>query len=283
MDAIPGGAAYEELDELYDVWCAEVTEDVPFYLGLAGALAREHERDFLDIVELGGGSGRISLPLARAGHRVVALDASPAQLHRLEQRASAEATPGDVRAAAGDMRELADLVPAGSADLVVAPFRALLHVTADRDAVFEQVARCLRTGGAFAFDVFHPSAEQVAATHGRWLDRRSEPTKGGAWRFQERARYLPEAAREAGGLALEVDVRCRWKASRRANAQSLLDDPVRGAAERTALLQLQLVPAERWAASLERAGLELDGSYGWFDARPLGPEDDDSVWVARRS
>jgi hypothetical protein len=60
-------------------------------------------------------------------------------------------------------------------------------------------------------------------------------------------------------------------------------DPAEGEPhERQARLDLQLVPAERWAASLQRAGFTIDAAYGWFDARPLDGEDDDSIWVARR-
>lgn len=80
-------------------------------------------------------------------------------------------------------------------------------------------------------------------------------------------------------------MRCRWRRVRGSGRRPEpieLADPATGETERTALLELQLVPAERWAASLTSAGLAIDGAYGWFDARPLGPDDDDSVWVARR-
>jgi SAM-dependent methyltransferase len=286
MDGARGGEAYEELGELYDAWCAEVAEDVPFYVGLAGALARELGRasEGLDIVELGGGSGRIGIPLAQAGHRVTAIDLAPAQLERFTAKAAAAGVETRTCTVAGDMRALGELVPAGSADLVIAPFRALLHVTPDRDEVLAAAHACLREGGALAFDVFHPSAEQVAATHDAWLHRRDEPTEHGRWRFQERATYLPDRAAEPGGLALEVDVRCRWSRTRRANRDAAFPDPSPDAPqERATRLDLQLVPAERWAASLARTGFTIDGSYAWFDARPLGEDDDDSIWVARRA
>lgn len=285
MHAIDGGEAYEELDELYDVWCAEVVEDIPFYVSLAGALARELGRESLDIVELGGGSGRITLPLLLAGHRVTAIDASQAQLERLAERAHAGGVDSRTRTVHGDMRDLADLVPGASADLVIAPFRALLHVTPDRDQVFDAARDRLRPGGVLAFDVFHPSAEQVGATHGRWLHRRVEETRSGRWSFQERASYRPEAAAEPGGMALDVDVRCRWKPLRRAarvDSLALPDPDLAAARERATRLELQLVPLGRWHDSIERAGFVIDGAYGWFDGRPLVDDDEDSIWVARR-
>lgn len=278
-----GGEAYEQLGELYDAWCAEVVEDVSFYVGLADALAAALRREQLDVVELGAGSGRMTVPLAQAGHRVTAIDVSHGQLARLQARVAAAGVERLTCAVAGDMRRLDELVPAGSCDLVVVPFRGMLHVTSERDAVLRSIARALRPGGAVAFDVFHPTAAQVGTTHGRWLHRREELTRSGRWRFQERARYLPELAAEPGGLKLEVDVRARWRRSRRGRRLDFLPlaDPPEGADERHALLELQLVPAERWYDSLERIGFTIDGAYGWFDGRPLATDDDDSVWVAR--
>jgi SAM-dependent methyltransferase len=279
-----GAEAYDQLDELYDAWCAEVVEDVSFYVGLADALAAELGRESIDVVELGAGSGRITLPLLDAGHRVVAVDVSRSQLDRLRARIAphAHAAPA-ATIVHDDMRDVAQVVDPGSVDLVLVPFRGMLHVTADRDAVLAAIHAVLRPGGVLAFDVFHPSAELVGMTHGRWLHRREELTRGGRWAFRERARYRPELAAEPGGLKLEVDVQARWRGSRRGRRIELLplDDPPAGAQERHALLQLQLVPAERWERSLSNAGFDVDGAYGWFDARPLAADDEDSIWVAR--
>ena len=283
-----GGEAYEALGELYDAWCAEVAEDLPFYLGLASSLAADLGRERLDIVELGGGSGRIAVPLAAAGHRVAALDASPTQLTALRHYAQSVGVAERIEVASGDMRELAKLLPGSQrADLVIAPFRSLLHVTADRDLVLASAASMLRPGGAVAFDVFHPDAAQVAATDGRWMHRRSAATHTGRWRFDERAVYTPRDDLERDALGLDVDVRARWRPVRGRRRRSdhpadVLDDPGPEAVlERAAQLRLVLVPAERWRTALERAGMRVDGAYGWFDARPLQPSDDDSVWVAR--
>ncbi|MCW2974198.1 MAG: hypothetical protein JWN72_2471, partial [Thermoleophilia bacterium] len=41
MRRMAGGDAYDDLGSLYDVWCSEVVEDIPFWVGLVGALAHE--------------------------------------------------------------------------------------------------------------------------------------------------------------------------------------------------------------------------------------------------
>lgn len=272
-----GGEAYDELDELYDLWCAEVVEDIDFYQSLAAALAREQSSDSLKIIELGAGSGRITLKLAAAGHHVTAVEISPAQLRKLCTRISESGLDRQIEVVEADMRHIAALFSENSFDMMLIPFRGMLHVTKEREQIFGIARTLLRENGVLAFDVFHPTSEQIGATHGRWLHRRSEklPNAGGMWSFSERARYLPEEASEPGGIKLEVDVLCRWRPSRKFKQGQKK--------ERRALLELQLVTADRWRQSLNRANLLIDGEYGWFDARPLEDGDDDSIWVARNT
>ena len=72
----------------------------------------------LTAVDVGGGTGGFAVPLAKAGHRVTVVDASPDALAALTRRA-AEAGVGDrVTAVQGDGDALADLVPPGSVDQI---------------------------------------------------------------------------------------------------------------------------------------------------------------------
>ena len=68
-----------------------------------------------------------------------------------------------------DMRDL-DLEEAS--DLVICPYRALLHLPtwADRRRVFERVARALRPGGRFAWNAFVFDHRVAAEADGRWQD-----------------------------------------------------------------------------------------------------------------
>lgn len=77
----------------HDVECAAYDAD----LGVWRSLAQHHGGPVLDI---GAGTGRIALDLARHGHRVVALDRDPALLDELARRAAGlevEAVVGDAR------------------------------------------------------------------------------------------------------------------------------------------------------------------------------------------
>jgi SAM-dependent methyltransferase len=128
------------------------------------------------VLELGCGTGRITLPIAEAGVPIHALDASEAMLSTL--RAKVNRQPPELQArvhpVVGDMRDF-DLSERFA--LVIVPFRAFLHnvTEADRLACLACVRRHLRPGGRFAFNVFHPSLDFMANHAGaltgvwRWL------------------------------------------------------------------------------------------------------------------
>ena len=64
-----------------DEWCADMTEDVPFYVGLA----RETDGP---LVELAIGNGRVAIPVARAtSQAVIGIDSSPAMLAQSREAA----------------------------------------------------------------------------------------------------------------------------------------------------------------------------------------------------
>ena len=135
----------ERFAERYDEWSAEMTEDVPFYVGLA--LETEGP-----LVELAVGSGRVAIPVARAtGRPVLGIDTSPAMLAQARERGEAAGVQLELREA--DMRELELDEPA---ELVYCPFRGLLHLPTwrDRRRLFERVAGSLRPGGRFAWNAF---------------------------------------------------------------------------------------------------------------------------------
>jgi len=147
----------EAFADRYDEWSAAMTEDVPFYVGLA----READGP---IVELAIGNGRVAVPVALAtGRPVIGIDVSPSMLRQAREKAAAAAVELDLRQE--DMRELALAEPAA---LIYCPFRALLHLPtwADRRRTFERIAASLRPGGRFAWNVFAFDHRIAAAADG---------------------------------------------------------------------------------------------------------------------
>lgn len=147
----------------YDEWSAAMTEDVPFYVGLA----READGP---VVELAVGNGRVAVPVAQAsGRTVIGIDTSPAMLEQARVRAAEAGVDLDVRE--GDMRDLTVDEPAA---LIYCPFRALLHLPtwSDRRRTFERVAASLQPDGRFAWNAFAFDPHVAARIDG---EHREEP------------------------------------------------------------------------------------------------------------
>ncbi len=231
-------ADYDIWADDYDVWAAEMTEDVPFYVDLA----RETAGD--TIVELGVGTGRIAIPIAQeTGKRVIGIDRSPAMLAVGRERA------GDlpVEFREGDFRDFSVEEPV---DLVICPFRALLHAStwADKRRVFECAAAALNSGGRFAWNSFVFSPFIAARNH----DQRQ--TRGG-------------------------DL---WEHIRQVPADNRID-LTRGRGDRDdGMVQLWWATKSEWDGLIDVSGLELDALYGWFDRRPFDDEALEFVYVARK-
>lgn len=157
---------------VYDLLFDDRTDDVRFYVGLARASARVLEQH--RVLEYGAGTGRITVPIARAGATVVAVEREPAMIEGLHARLAAEpdAVRGRVTALPGDATTL-DL--ASRFDLVLFPFNGLahLHSAEQQSAFFDRARHHLAPGGFLAFDLWLPEPRLLAGETletGRFLD-----------------------------------------------------------------------------------------------------------------
>src|SRR5919202_2531049 len=172
---------YDAIARLYDPWSRSVTEDVPFYVEEARR-ARPGP-----VVELGVGTGRIAIPVAAAGVRVIGVDSSRGMLDVCAEEAERAGVHELLDLREGDLRAppVSERVP-----LVLCPFRAYLHLRDDGERVDALLAarELLVPGGRLVFDVFEPGAEDIADKHGRWLEREPGIFERADW--DERARTL---------------------------------------------------------------------------------------------
>lgn len=124
--------------------------DVAFYLD-------EARRASGPVLEIGCGTGRILLPIARDGIAITGLDGSRLMVERLRRRLMDESAEvrSRVTVVEGDGRHF-DI--GGKFALITAPFRVFQHMVqhADQVGFLQSVARHLAPGGRFVFDVFNP-------------------------------------------------------------------------------------------------------------------------------
>jgi SAM-dependent methyltransferase len=142
---------YEAIAPFYDLIHADLTADITFLLSLAAETGGP-------ILELGSGTGRLLLPLARAGYQVTGLDSSPAMLERARQRLAqeAEAVRARVTLVEGDMTSFK---LDGRFPLAVIPYNTLMHLSPPQaTAAFRQVATHLEKDGRLFLDVANPLA-----------------------------------------------------------------------------------------------------------------------------
>jgi SAM-dependent methyltransferase len=159
---------YTLLARYYDLDNAEFTEDLDFWLELAG----EHGSP---ILELGCGTGRVLLPLARRDYAVTGVDNSPAMLARLEAKLAVAQTMRAGRPLAPTLLQagLADFSAAGPFQLAVMPFNTFMHlVTPEAQvAALANIRRHLAPGAPLVLDLINPADAYAAAEQGLTLER----------------------------------------------------------------------------------------------------------------
>ncbi len=146
---------YRDFAEVYDLFYQHM-EDVEFYINICKKYGEP-------VLELACGTGRVLIPLAKAGLKVIGLDISDSMLKVLESKLSGlnKEIREKISFLKGDAREF-------SLDerfnTIIMPFSSIVHLLNVDDALktFKNAYRHLNDGGAFIFDVFDPNLEKIS-------------------------------------------------------------------------------------------------------------------------
>src|SRR3954470_23154480 len=175
----PAVAAYELLAPFYDLYTHDYAhEDL---LGEIEAIALEHGLGGWRLLDVGCGTGKSFVPSLARGYEVTACDISPAMVERAREVGDADVFVADAR----------ELPAVGPFDLSIALDDALNYLLSDEEVTlaFEGVARNLRPGGLFVFDL------NTLLTYRQFFTRDVATEVGDAffcWRGEERAEdFMP--------------------------------------------------------------------------------------------
>ncbi len=254
---LSGTAGWDDYAAFYDWENARTMarRDVPFWRRLALAAGGP-------VLELGCGTGRITLPLARAGVPVVGIDLSAPMLRRARvrlRRARAGVRAALVR---GDIRHLP--FTCDTFALVAAPYGVLQSLVRDRDlaTTCAAVAAALRPGGRLVLE--------LVADLPAWREYREE-TKLRGWRPGGRSHLtLVESVRQDRRRGLTIF------------DQEFIERRSRTTTRRRFSLAFRTLSVPQMARRLERAGLSVTARLGSYDGDTWTRDSETWILMAER-
>ena len=252
-------SAYDEWASIYDSVYSYVRDDIPFYV-------KEALDSGGDVLELGCGTGRVTIPIAEAGVNIVGLDFSEAMLDVARSKAETLSNEfGKLSLQHGDMRDF-DLGRRFS--LVIIPFRGFLSLLSVEDEIgtLRCIERHLLPGGRLVLNIFVP-------------DLNSLLQEGDV------AYHLRDVTDPVTGSTLVL-----WNQSRYDNFSQIvyarvIIEELDGLGEMTKKIyrDFQLRYVHRWEMQhlIELCDFEILDLYGNFDRSPFDESSTEMVWVVR--
>jgi ubiquinone/menaquinone biosynthesis C-methylase UbiE len=247
-----GWEGWDDYAPFYDWENAQTLDrrDVKFWQDLARRTAGP-------ALELGCGTGRVTIPVARAGASIIGIDRSAAMLLQARKRNARARTKRRVSWIRGDIRALPFQAP--QFDLVMAPYGILQSLVTDADlrATLQSVSRVLAPGGVFGLDLV-PDLPV-------WKEYRNKVRFRGTRRGGRSRITLVESVRQD-----------------RARKLTIFDQEYverRGTRRRVKRFSLvfRTLSVPQMTRRLERAGLRVKAVLGDYGGEPWDPRAD--VWL----
>jgi SAM-dependent methyltransferase len=249
---------FDPFARYYDADYGAADDDLPFYRELA-------QRTGGPVLEVMCGSGRLLLPLARAGLRLAGVDISGAMLGLARQRLEAAKLSERVQLLEADIRERA---PHGPFGLAIVALNSFMHLTdtSDQLAALEHIRAALRPGGLLAIDLFNPDTCTLSEQHG--------------------ALVLDKRFALADGTQVQKFVAQHVEMAAQLSHVTFIYDEIDAAGQ---VSRSTLPFTMRWLYRYElehllaRAGFALESLYGSYDLDDYSTESDLLLAVARKS
>jgi ubiquinone/menaquinone biosynthesis C-methylase UbiE len=215
------------------------------------------------VLELGCGTGRVLLPVAREGVRIVGVDRSDAMLSRARQRLRRARTPRSVDLVRADIRHL-PFRDGGPFALVMAPYGILQSLVRDSDlsTTLRSVFRVTAPGALFGIDLV-PDVP-------RWREYRNKVTLRGTHRGGSRLTLIESVRQDRTRRLTHFDHEYRETARGRATRISRFS------------IAFRTISVPAMLRRLERAGFALDALVGGYSGEPWHEAADTWILLVRR-
>ncbi len=145
---------YEASAKYYDIWSEDFKEDIEFYKQLAESAGSP-------ILECMCGTGRILIPLAKAGYDITGVDRSASMLDRCTEK---------IELLDEEVQERIDIIHADVMEfkspskfkLVIVPFNSFLHLleTADQEKALGNMVDHMADDGLLTISIFNPRLDR---------------------------------------------------------------------------------------------------------------------------
>ena len=248
-----GWHGWDHYADFYDWENAQTLDrrDVTFWQGMA-------RRAKGPVLELGCGTGRVTLPVARAGAHVVGVDRSDEMLSHARRRTKRARLSGSVSYVRADIRAL-PFKRSARFDLVMAPYGILQSLVREADlaAALESVARVIAPGGVFGLDLV-PDLPV-------WKEYRNRVRFRGARRGSASHITLVESVRQ--DRARRLTIFDEQYVERRSGRRHI----------HTFSLVFRTLSVPQMTSRLERAGFGVTAVLGDYGGKPWDPRAD--VWL----
>ncbi|MDQ2948696.1 MAG: class I SAM-dependent methyltransferase, partial [Acidobacteriota bacterium] len=154
--------SYDAIARIYDEDMGRNAgpDDVNFYVAQCRAAAGP-------VLELGCGTGRITLPLVQSGRSVAGIDSSQAMLERLSTKAKELSAPQQARLS-WTLARMESFSFENRFARIICPYSAFTYLVeaSDRRQALDNVRRHLEPGGTFVLDVFVPDPQIAGVSDG---------------------------------------------------------------------------------------------------------------------
>jgi ubiquinone/menaquinone biosynthesis C-methylase UbiE len=141
---------YDEEAKFYDFQYADLKADIDMYI----ALAKEYGEP---VLEVGCGTGRIMIPLAREGFKVTGIDITRSMLDIARRKVCVEKHPaqGRIEIIEADMRNFS---LNRKYQMAFIPINSFLHLltTSEQVSTLNSIGAHLKSGGVLVIDIFKP-------------------------------------------------------------------------------------------------------------------------------